>query len=100
MSDNRKNSQQQAKSSKIILSNKGLKDSDNIFSELMSLSEVTEIDLSGNNLTTLPKDLSGLKKLQSLDVTNNPFNNVFFIKLVRSSCLGIVKLTRIDRFEN
>jgi Leucine-rich repeat (LRR) protein len=97
MSDNRKNSQPQGKSSKIALSNKGIKDSDNIFSELSNLPEVTEVDLSGNNLTALPKDLSGLKKLQSLDVTNNPFNNVFLFNLVRSSCFSTWHIACFDR---
>jgi Leucine-rich repeat (LRR) protein len=40
------------------------------------MNEIIELDLSDNSLTVLPEDLSGLKKLQSLDITNNPFRNV------------------------
>ena len=61
---------------KINLSNQSIKDSDKIFNELSNVSEVTEVDLSGNQLTVLPGDLWKLKKLQSLDITNNPFANV------------------------
>ena len=64
------------RSSKITLNSHGIKDSDNIFAELSNLADITEVDLSSNNLTRLPEDLSGLANLQSLDITNNPFTNV------------------------
>lgn len=82
MSDYRKNQQGDKKSvmSKLNLSNQGIKDSDKIFSELSNTAEITEVDLSGNQLTVLPGDLWKLKKLQSLDITNNPFANVLFLK--------------------
>jgi Leucine-rich repeat (LRR) protein len=81
MSDYRKNNQQgdknqKSSSSKINLSNQGIKDSDKILHELSGVAEVTEVDLSGNQMTVLPGDLWKLKKLQSLDITNNPFANV------------------------
>jgi Leucine-rich repeat (LRR) protein len=80
MSEYRKNQQGDKKSmsSKLNLSNQGIKDSDKIFSELSNVAEITEVDLSGNQLTVLPGDLWKLKKLQSLDITNNPFANVSF----------------------
>ena len=78
MSEYRKNLQGDKKSSayKINLSNQGIKDSDKVFSDLSGVAEVTEVDLSGNLLTVLPGDLWKMKKLQSLDITNNPFANV------------------------
>ena len=75
MSESRKSSQQ-GKSSKIVLANQGIKDSDNIFKELSNLPDVSEVDLSGNSLTGMPRDLQNLKKLQSLDITNNPLADV------------------------
>lgn len=36
-----------------------------------------ELDLSDNNLTRLPLDLSQFDNLHSLDITNNPFESVF-----------------------
>ena len=51
-------------------------DNDNIFLELANLDGVLEVDLSDNQLTKLPSDLSNFTKLQSLDITNNPFKSV------------------------
>jgi Leucine-rich repeat (LRR) protein len=83
MSEIRKKDAIDKKATKLNLKDKKLKDSDSIFTELASLSELTELDLSGNLLATLPEDVLRLKKIQSLDITNNPFTNVkFFLNLV------------------
>jgi Leucine-rich repeat (LRR) protein len=42
----------------------------------MNLTDLIEVDLSDNNLTKIPKDLSKLQKLKSLDLSNNPLKNV------------------------
>ena len=76
MTDFRKNDQPDKKTTKINLKDKKIKDSDNIFAELLTLPELLEIDLSGNLLTFIPTDFSKLKKIQALDITNNPFSNV------------------------
>jgi Leucine-rich repeat (LRR) protein len=42
----------------------------------MALHDLEELDLGDNSLTKLPKDLSRLAKLKSIDLTNNPLKNV------------------------
>lgn len=69
---------------KVNLKGQGIKDSDNIFQELAQVVDVVEVDLSDNLLTKLPEDISKLKKLQSLDITNNPFANVIIYILIFS----------------
>ena len=66
----------QKSSTKLNLSNQGIRDSDNVFDELSTLEELVELDISGNQLTFLPRNLSTFRKLQSLDIQNNPFQNV------------------------
>ena len=61
----------------IILNIRNISDSNNFFQDLLSYTDIIELDISDNNLTKLPKDMSRLSKLQSLDVTNNPFQNVY-----------------------
>ena len=66
------------------LSSKNITDESNIFKELISsYPNVVNLDLSDNQLTSLPEDLSPLSKLQFLDIQGNAFNDVikFFIKL-------------------
>lgn len=84
MSDIRKKDSIDKKTTKLNLKDKKMKDSDTIFTDLANLADLTELDLSGNLLTTIPEDLLKLKKIQSLDITNNPFSNVnlFFLILV------------------
>ena len=63
------------------LSNKNITDEANIFKELISsYPNIINLDLSDNQLTFLPEDLSSLSKLQFLDIQRNPFSD--FNKLV------------------
>lgn len=57
------------------MSNKKINDSHNIFKELEKFLELTDLDLSGNEITRLPDNLSNLANLQVLDITNNPLEN-------------------------
>ena len=59
---------------------------DEIFKELISsYPNVVNLDLSDNQLTSLPEDLSPLSKLKFLDIQGNSFNDVilfyYIIKL-------------------
>ena len=59
------------------LSSKNLTNNSNIFNELFfSYPNVVNLDLSDNQLTSLPEDLSPLSKLQFLDIQGNLFNDV------------------------
>jgi Leucine-rich repeat (LRR) protein len=59
------------------LSSKNITDESNIFKELISsYSNVVNLDLSDNQLTSLPEDLSPFSKLQFLDIQGNPFSDV------------------------
>ena len=65
------------------LSNKNITDEANIFKELISsYPNIVNLDLSDNQLTFLPEDLSALNKLQFLDIQRNQFTD--FNKLVES----------------
>ena len=66
------------------LSSKNITDDSNIFKELFSsYPNVVNLDLSDNQLTALPEDLSPLSKLQFLDIQGNPFNDVSsLVKLI------------------
>ena len=73
--------QNNAEETSINLSNKNITDEANIFKELISsFPNIINLDLSDNQLTYLPEDLSPLNKLQFLDIQRNPFND--FNKLV------------------
>ena len=59
------------------LSSKNITDESNIFKELFSsYPNVVNLDLSDNQLTSLPEDLSPLSKLKFLDIQGNIFNDV------------------------
>ena len=65
----------------INLSGKNITDESNIFKELISsYPNVINLDLSDNQLKSLPEDLSPLSKLQFLDIQGNSFSdvNIFF----------------------
>ena len=67
------------------LSSKNITDENNIFKELISsYPNVVNLDLSDNQLTSLPEDLSPLSKLQFLDIQGNAFNDVikFLYKII------------------
>ncbi len=73
--------QNNAEETSINLSNKNITDEANIFNELISsFPNIINLDLSDNQLTYLPEDLSPLNKLQFLDIQRNPFSD--FNKLV------------------
>ena len=62
------------------LSSKNLTNNSNIFNELFSsYPNVVNLDLSDNQLTSLPEDLSPLSKLQFLDIQGNLFNDVILL---------------------
>jgi len=52
---------------------------DKIFEDFLfkKCKESTEIDISDNFITKLPNDLSAFERLQAIDLTNNPFENVY-----------------------
>ena len=57
------------------LSNKNIEDEDNIFNEINNPEKYISIDLSHNQLKSLPKDLSFFTNLRVLNITNNKFIN-------------------------
>ena len=69
--------------SKIPFLERKINDSHNIFKELEKFLDLVEViillfqlDLSGNEITRLPENMSNLANLQALDITNNPLENV------------------------
>ena len=63
------------------LCNKNITDENDIFKELISsYPNIINLDISDNQITFLPEDLSLLSKLQFLDIQGNPFTD--FNKLV------------------
>ena len=63
------------------LCNKNITDENDIFKELISsYPNIINLDISDNQITFLPEDLSPLSKLQFLDIQGNPFKD--FNKLV------------------
>ena len=59
------------------LSSKNITDKNNIFKDLISsYPNIVNLDLSDNQLTKLPDDLSPLSKLQFLDIQGNSFKDV------------------------
>ena len=63
------------------LCNKNITDENDIFKELISsYPNIINLDISDNQITFLPEDLSPLSKLQFLDIQGNPFTD--FNKLV------------------
>ena len=69
--------------SMLNLSSKNITDENNIFKELISsYNNIIHLDISNNQLTTIPEDLSALSKLQSLDIRGNPFRNVININII------------------
>jgi Leucine-rich repeat (LRR) protein len=82
ISNDKKSQKLNLKEKYYIVKYRNITDSNNIFQELFTFNELIELDISENKLTKLPKDISKLSKLQSLDLTNNPFQNVLYINIV------------------
>lgn len=61
----------------VDLSNKNFtENSDELLTILMKNPEITELDISNNNLTKLPIEITFLTCLSVLDIRNNNFTNV------------------------
>ena len=59
------------------LNSKNITDESNIFKDIISsYPNVVSLDLSDNQITLLPEDLSPLSKLQFLDIQGNSFTDV------------------------
>jgi Leucine-rich repeat (LRR) protein len=63
-------------STNIDLSKKNLSDSSELFNQLINFTELNDLNLDGNKLKTIPKDLSSFNHLKILNISNNPFTNV------------------------
>ena len=61
--------------SNLDLSSRNISDNDQIFFKINNPENFIFIDLSKNNLTSLPNDLSAFQNLQNLDLSDNPFIN-------------------------
>ena len=82
-------------SSIIDLSSKNIKDSQNIFFSFKEPSLIVNLDLSNNNLTKVPDNLSHLTNLEKLDLINNPFEDYESIGRALSTLPKLVEL-KID----
>ena len=78
--------------SSINLSSKNLTDSQAIFSSFIDPSKITSIDLSNNNISKIPPDLSHLTNLKSLNLLNNPLENY---ELIGRALSTLPKLTEL-----
>lgn len=47
--------------------------------ELTKYKSIQKLDLSGNKLNSLPKNLQFFKELTQLDISNNPIQNIYLI---------------------
>lgn len=63
---------------KVDLTFNQLEEIDSLMSELYRFKQLEELNLSSNRLEKLPEDMSILKNLKKLDITNNLFQNVVF----------------------
>ena len=81
--------------SKLDLSNKNISDKDDIFSNIKNPENLLFIDLSNNNLSFLPKNLSIFKNLQYLDLRDNSFVNYQNIGLSLSTIPNL-EILKID----
>ena len=81
--------------STINLSSKNIKDSQNIFFSFNEPSKIVSLDLSTNNLTKIPDNLSHLTNLEKLDLINNPFEDYESIGRALSTLPKLVEL-KID----
>jgi Leucine-rich repeat (LRR) protein len=61
---------------KVDLSFCQLEEIDSLMAELYKFKQMEELNLSCNHIVKLPDDMSILKNLKKIDVTNNLFTNV------------------------
>jgi len=81
--------------SSINLSSKNINDSQNIFFSFKDPSKIVSLDLSTNNLTKIPDNLSHLTNLEKLDLINNPFEDYESVGRALSSLPKLIDL-KID----
>ena len=81
--------------SSINLSSKNIKDSQNIFFSFKDPSKIVSLDLSTNNLTKIPDNLSHLTNLEKLDLINNLFEDYESVGRALSSLPKLIDL-KID----
>ena len=81
--------------SKLDLSSRNISDNDQIFFKINNPENFLFIDLSKNNLTSLPNDLSNFQNLQNLDLSDNPFINYQNVGLSLSTIPNL-EILKID----
>jgi len=64
---------------RVSLALEALDSLDGLLPLLERMPNLTELDLHGNKLTRLPKDMSGLRKLKALNIKHNAFPSVSII---------------------
>ena len=77
----------------VDLSSKNLTDANNIFYSLDNPSQITYLNLSNNNITSIPPDLSHLSNLQKLDLLNNQLEDY---EKIGHSLSTLPKLTELS----
>ena len=81
--------------SKLYLSSRNISDNDQIFFKINNPENFLFIDLSKNNLSSLPNDLSTFQNLQNLDLSDNPFINYQNVGLALSTIPNL-EILKID----
>ena len=81
--------------SNLDLSSRNISDNDQIFFKINNPENFIFIDLSKNNLTSLPNDLSAFQNLQNLDLSDNPFINYQNVGLSLSTIPNL-EILKID----
>ena len=81
--------------SKLDLSSRNISDNDQIFFKINNPENFLFIDLSKNNLSSLPNDLSIFQNLQNLDLSDNPFINYQNVGLALSTIPNL-EILKID----
>ena len=81
--------------SKLDLSSRNISDNDQIFFKINNPENFLFVDLSKNNLTSLPNDLSTFQNLQNLDLSDNPFINYQNVGLSLSTIPNL-EILKID----
>ncbi|KAL0212051.1 hypothetical protein RCL1_005677 [Eukaryota sp. TZLM3-RCL] len=63
----------------VDLSDQGVLDISSLLPELAKFSQMSHLILARNKLSSLPRNLSSLKRLRTLDMSNNPISNVSYV---------------------